>query len=168
MPSHNYNAKLIRRMTDEEGNIEVTFLVKGYANKLAVSELKKDLDYRIQLAEISSKRSNEQNKLLWLLLHEISEKLHQSDEDTYINALELAEAKFEYVACLPEAEHILTNNYRAVKLMNSFEHNGRTFNQYRVYDGSSKMNTKEMGKLLDTVIQMAVELDIPVDEGRYL
>ena len=52
--------------------------------------------------------------------------------------------------------------------MNTFEHNGKTFNQYKVFYGSSKMNTKEMTKLIDTVMQMARELDIPVDEERYL
>lgn len=164
----NFNATLIRRAIDEDEGVELTFRVKGYSSENIAKSIAKNTPFRVALTEVGNKRTLNQNALMWALIHEISVKLAQSDEDTYINALELAEAKFEYVACLPEAEHILTNNYRAVKLMNSFEHNGRTFNQYRVYDGSSKMNTKEMGKLLDTVIQMAVELDIPVDEGRYL
>lgn len=164
----NFNATLVRRAIDEEEGVELTFRVKGYSNEQIAKSIVRNTPFRVALTEVGNRRTLNQNALMWALIHEISIKLSQSDEDTYINALELAEAKFEYVACLPEAEHILTNNYRAVKLMNSFEHNGKTFNQYRVYDGSSRMNTKEMGKLLDTVIQMAVELDIPVEEGKYL
>lgn len=164
----NFNATLVRRAIDEEEGVELTFRVKGYSNEQIAKSIVRNTPFRVALTEVGNRRTLNQNALMWALIHEISLKLAQSDEDTYINALELAEAKFEYVACLPEAEHILTNNYRAVKLMNSFEHNGKKFNQYRVYDGSSRMNTKEMGKLLDTVIQMAIELDIPVEEGRYL
>lgn len=164
----NFNATLVRRAIDEEEGVELTFRVKGYSNEQIAKSIVRNTPFRVALTEVGNRRTLNQNALMWALIHEISIKLSQSDEDTYINALELAEAKFEYVACLPEAEHILTNNYRAVKLMNSFEHNGKTFNQYRVYDGSSRMNTKEMGKLLDAVIQMAVELDIPVEEGKYL
>lgn len=164
----NFNATLIRRAVDEDEGVELTFRVKGYSNENIAKALSKNTPFRVALTEVGNKRTLNQNALLWALIHEVAQKMSQTDEDTYVNALELAEAKFEYVACLPEAEHILTNNYRAVKLMNSFEHNGRTFNQYRVYDGSSKMNTKEMSKLLETVKQMAIELDIPVDEGRYL
>lgn len=164
----NLNATLTRRATLDEEGVELTFTVKGYANEQIAKSLSKNIPYRISLSEVGSKRSIEQNKLLWLLLHEVAEHLNQTDEETYINALELADAKYEYIACLPEASDILKEHYRAIKLMNTFEHNGKTFNQYKVFYGSSKMNTKEMTKLIDTVMQMARELDIPVDEERYL
>lgn len=166
--SINLSATLIRRAIDENGDIELTFSVKGYANKQIAINVMKSSPFRLSLTEIGRKRSYEQNALMWALIHEVAEHLNQTDEDTYINALELADAKYEYIACLPEASDILKEHYRAIKLMNTFEHNGKTFNQYKVFYGSSKMNTKEMTKLIDTVMQMARELDIPVDEERYL
>lgn len=164
----NFTATLIRRAMDESGDVEMTFSVKGYANKQIASSVIKSSPFRISLAEIGSKRSLEQNALMWALIHEIAEVMHQTDEEVYINALELADAKYEYIACLPDASDILAKHYRAIKLMNTFEHNGKTFNQYKVFYGSSTMNTKEMNKLIETVLQMARELDIPVDEEKYL
>lgn len=166
--STNFTATLIRRAMDESGDVELTFSVKGYANKQIANTVIKSSPFRLSLTEVGKKRSLEQNALMWALIHEIAEVMHQTDEETYTNALELADAKYEYIACLPEASDILAKHYRAIKLMNTFEHNGKTFNQYKVFYGSSKMSTKEMAQLLETVLQMARELDIPVDEERYL
>lgn len=164
----NFTATLIRRAMDESGDVELTFSVKGYANKQIAINVEKSSPFRVSLTEIGKKRSLEQNALMWALIHEISEVMHQSDEDTYINVLELANVKYEYVASLPQAEGLLKESFRALKLMNQFEHNGLTFNQYKAFYGSSKLNTKEMAQLLETVLQMARELDIPVDEEMYL
>lgn len=164
----NFTATLIRRAMDESGDVELTFSVKGYANKQISNDIVKHTPFRVSLTEIGTKRSLEQNALMWTLIHEVAEVMHQTDEEVYTNALELADAKYEYIACLPDASDILAKHYRAIKLMNTFEHNGKVFNQYKVFYGSSTMNTKEMNKLIETVLQMARELDIPVDEERYL
>lgn len=51
--------------------------------------------------------------------------------------------------------------------MNSFEHNGRIFNSYRVFIGSSQMNTKEMKQLLETVLDMASEVGVEPRTGQF-
>ena len=84
-----------------------------------------------------------------------------------MEALERAGAKFEYIAVLPEAERLLKESFRAVKLMNQFEHNNRLFNQYKVYYGSSKMNIKEMTLLLETVLDMASEVGIYATTNEF-
>lgn len=155
-----------KRVVNEEGYAEITFLVKNFRNKELIKELEKDKDYRIELNIVKSKRSIEQNNLMWKLIHDISIAVNgtlandSDDWDIYLQALERAGAKFEYYACLPEGEHLLRNSCRAIKLMNKFEYNGNTFNSYKVYAGSSKMNTKEMTLLINTVMDMAAECGV--------
>lgn len=153
------NAEYKRRQTNEDGITEIVFTVPGIASQRILEDMKKT-EYRLQLSEVRSKRSIQQNNLLWALIDDIARKTDNDPEDVYIHLLEKANAKYEYIACLPEAEPSLKASFRTIKLMNSFEHNGKTFNQYKVYTGSSKMNTQEMGILLDETIKLAAEYGI--------
>lgn len=158
--------KPIKRVVNEDGNSELTISIDNYRNQQLIKELDKEKVYRIQFEEVKSKRSIESNRLLWALIHDISQAINgtrATDEDDwniYLQALEKAGAKYEYIACLPEGESLLKQQFRAVKLMNSFEHNNRTFNQYKVYYGSSKFNSSEMAQLINTVMDMAAECGI--------
>ena len=167
----NFTANYLKRVVNEDGDTEVTFKISNYRDKEIIKELQKDVPYRIGCDVIKSKRSIEQNKLLWSLIHEINvargTERATDDWDIYIEALERAGAKYEYMAVLPEAEGLLKENFRAVQYMNSFEHKGRTFNSYKVFYGSSKMNTKEMTMLLETVLDMAAEMDIYPKETEF-
>lgn len=108
---------------------------------------------------------------MWAIIHEINvargTERATDDWNIYIEALERAGAKYEYVAVLPDAEELLSQQFRAIKYMNSFEHNGRTFNSYKVFYGSSKMDTKEMTMLLETVLDMATEQGIALKETDF-
>ena len=61
-------------MTDEKGNLIVSFVVSGnnkYAAKIGINELKQhssNVKLEIDAKPYKSKRSLEQNKLLWSLL----------------------------------------------------------------------------------------------------
>ena len=167
----NFTANYLKRVVNEDGDTEVTFKISNYRDKEIIKELQKDVLYRINCNVVKSKRTIEQNKLMWALIHEINvargTERATDDWDIYIEALERAGAKYEYMAVLPEAEGLLKENFRAVQYMNSFEHKGRTFNSYKVFYGSSKMNTKEMTMLLETVLDMAAEMDIYPKETEF-
>lgn len=160
----NLTAEYLRKVTNEDGDVEITFLVKNYRDKEIIKELIKDTPYRLNVNIIKSKRSIEQNSLMWALIHEISvargSERANDDWDIYLEALERAGTKFEYIAVLPEAERLLKENFRAIKLMNTFKYNDKVFNCYKTFYGSSKMDTKEMTLLLETVLDMAAELEI--------
>ena len=164
-------AKPIKRVINEDNHTEITLLIENLHNQELVKELDKGKDYRIELNIVKEKRTIEQNKLMWKLIHDISiatnGELASTDDDwnIYCNALESAGAKFEYIACLPNAEHLLRETHRAVRYINSFEHHNRTYNQYKVYSGSSKMNTKEMNLLIEHLKMMAEE--VGVDTSYY-
>lgn len=158
-------AKYERAVTDQNGDLEITFKVHNYPDKQAVSELEQ-VDYRLTCSPLKSRRSYQQNALMWELIHDIGKARGtdraNDDEDIYLEALVRAGAKYEYIACLPEAEDLLMNQFRAVKYINSFDHHGRKMNQYKVFYGSSKMTTEEMSNLLETVMDMAAEEGINV------
>ena len=167
----NFTANYVKKVTNEDGNTEITFVINNYRDKELVKGLEKDTLYRINCNVVKSKRTIEQNRLMWAVIHEINTargtERATDDWDIYIEALERAGAKYEYMAVLPEAEGLLKENFRAVQKMNSFEHNERIFNSYKVFYGSSKMDKAEMKLLLETVLDMAAEMDIYPKEIEF-
>lgn len=165
----NLTATYLKKVINDDGATEITFCVNNYRDKELVKQLEKDNVYRLNATIARSKRTIEQNKLLWELIHEINvargTERATDDWQIYIEALERAGALYEYIAVLPTAENLLKEQFRAIKQMNSFEYNGKTFNSYKVFYGSSKMDKKEMGILLDTVMDMAAELGIELKEN---
>lgn len=118
-----------------------------------------------EIKEYKTKRSLEQNKMLWKLIHLIAKKTYQDDMDVYVAILEQADAKSDYIIAMPETENELKKNFRAVKFIRQQIVNKTTMNVYKVYIGSSKMNTKEMTELLDIAIQICAKYQIPTMEG---
>ena len=155
-------AKLKEVLTDSKDNALLTLKIDNFIYKKMVKELDQDKTYSVEIKEVKSKRSIEQNKLMWELLHEIDIAVNGKPTDEYefyCMALERANAKFEYIGCTPEAEGMLKEQFRAVRYVSTLE-NG--MNLYKVYIGSSKMNTKEMSLLIDTILDIASEIGIEV------
>lgn len=160
----NITGKYVRKQINEEGNAELVIEVSNLQFVNMLDQLLKGAYYRIRLDEVKSKRSIEQNGYMWALIHDISEArnttLATSEDDwqVYLEALERAQAKFEYLAIKPEAVPMLKQTFRAVKELNTFTtEKGVEMAQCKVFYGSSKMDAKEMAKLLDTVIDIAQE-----------
>ena len=163
--------KINKRVVNEEGNLEITFEINNLHLQEQLKTLDKTKNYTIDIEEVKSNRSVYQNNLMWKIIHDIAiarggERASEDDWSIYLEVLERTGAKVDYIASLPEAEGELKKHFRAIKLMNSFEHKGKTFNQYKVYYGSSKLNIKEMALLLEMVKDIAVEsgVDISVYE----
>lgn len=127
-------------------------------------ELDMNKIYSCEIKEPKSKRSIQQNKMLWKLIHLIAKKQNQDDMEVYCALLERADAKSDYILARPETEDGLRKTFRGVKFIRQQEVNDTLFNIYKVYLGSSKMTTKEMTELLDITIQLCSELRIPTME----
>ena len=123
--------------------------------------------YLCEIKEPKSKRSLEQNKLLWLLIHKIAKETYQDDMDVYCTALERADALSDYVITAIDMESSLRKSFRGVKFIRMQEVNGKDCFVYKVYLGSSKMTTKEMTELLEIVYQMCAELGIPTMDDLF-
>lgn len=150
-------------LSDFNGNSILSLSVSNYAHKSLINSLKKDINYSVEIKEVKNKRTLQQNSYLWALIREIDIEINgkPTDEmDIYIMALERANAKCEYITCYKEAENLLKENFRAVQFVQKCDLNGHEANMYKVYIGSSKMDTKEMGLLIDTVLDIAQEVGI--------
>ena len=127
-------------------------------------ELECEKKYTIDVKEFKSKRSIEQNSMLWGIIKQISEVTHNEPMDVYISALEHANAKCDWIAGLEEIEDILKKNFRAVKPYGTFlTEDGKQLVRYKVWIGSSKFNTKEMTILIDYLLSVAYELGIQIE-----
>ena len=137
--------------------------LSGKIKDIAPELFKLDMDkvYIVEIKEPKSKRSLEQNKMLWQLIHTIAKKQHQDDMEVYCALLERADALSDYIITAYDMEDDLRKCFRGVRFVRKQEVNGKECNIYKVYIGSSKMNTKEMTELLDITLQVCAELGIP-------
>lgn len=117
-----------------------------------------------EVKEKKASRSLQQNKMLWELIHKIAKKQGQDDMEVYCTLLERADALSDYIITATEMENALRRTFRGVKFIRKQVVNDKECNIYKVYLGSSKMNTKEFTELLDITIQLCSELQIPTLE----
>ena len=149
--------------------IKLSGTIKELVSTLIAELMKLDMDklYVVEIKEVKSKRSLEQNKMLWQLIHAIAKETHQDDMEVYCACLERADALSDYVITATLTEEELRKHFRGVRFVRTTEVKGNEFNVYKVYLGSSKMNTKEMTELLDITLQICGELGIPTWGWEY-
>lgn len=165
-----FNGQYMKRLIRPNGEVEISFSLPYYSDKQKAQELEIGKIYRIEAVAVKDKRTLQQNALLWTLIHEIAQEINtnrataEDEWDVYINLLENANAKSQVVAAPAEAYDFLQKNTRAVKVLNKFtDEQGREMWTYRLYDGSSKFDKEEMGKLIDLAMDMASALGIEVE-----
>ena len=141
----------------------------GTIKEIIADLLKLDMDktYICEVKEPKSKRSLEQNKLLWKLIRRIAKETYQDDMSVYCAALERADALSDYVITAVDMEEALRKSFRGVKFIRMQAVNGKDCFVYKVYLGSSKMNTSEMTELIEITMQVASELGIDLREEWY-
>lgn len=156
-------ANYLRKVINEDGNLEVTFEVSNYHYKRYCQELQKKA-YSLEIAEVKSKRSINQNNYLWALIHEITKHPNASSDDEwdmYCILLSQANAKYEYMVCLVDALDTLKQEVRALQVLGyEKRENGTKWARCKVFIGSSKMNKEEMCKLINTTLEYAEQLGI--------
>ena len=143
--------------------MKITGTIKDIVPELLKLEM--DKLYICEIKQPKSQRSLQQNKLLWKLIHNIAKATYQDDMDVYCAIPEKADALSEYVITAIEMEDALRKSFRGVKFIRTQEVNGKECYVYKVYLGSSKMDTKEMTELLDITLQICGELGLEVDYG---
>lgn len=133
-------------------------------------EIALEKEYQLEIKELKSTRTIQQNRYMWSLIHEISKVQGMEDMEVYIQALEEANAKYEYIMAPEEAEENLKKGFRAVKVTRPEIHTGKKFYIYKCFVGSSKFNVTEMKQLIDVIVGWCYELKIPTDvyEKIYL
>lgn len=122
-----------------------------------------DGKYSIEITDYKKNRSLNQNALLWKIINAISKKENGSyagAEDIYLNLLEMAGAKCEYLLVSNEAVEGLKSLYRDIRVVK--EDKGKSI--VKAYYGSSKMNTQEMSELIKVAEDYAIEVGLDISQ----
>lgn len=161
----------IKTMTDEAGNLILCLVVPAdrpgdrQAALTALAEIKGSEKIEIEAKPYKSRRSLEQNRMLWALLgkiaYAVSGYTRRTDvDDVYCDLLAEANVKCEYLLALPEALPALRGAYRAVQSVGERVVGEKTLTVFRCYPGSSKFNVSEMNALIDLALDRCGDLGI--------
>ena len=144
-------------MIDDTGKIE-KFLP-------LIFRLDKDTVYDVKINKHREKRSLNANAYLWKLVTEIGNVLNKSKEEVYLQML-IDYGQSEMVSILSEID--VKGYFKYYKLAGTSILNGKEFNHYKIYKGSSEYDTKEMSILLNGVVQEAKNLGIKTKDDIEL
>ena len=122
-----------------------------------------EIGTKYTITKYVKKRSLDSNRMFWGILQKIAEETDKDLMDLYITLLEQSNAKYESLLVLPETIEELKKVFRAVKVLEYRDYNGKQMAVIKAYIGSSKFNTKEMKKLIDKALQMASENNITIE-----
>lgn len=127
--------------------------------------LDKDTVYDVKIDKHREKRSLNCNAYLWKLVTEIGNVLNKSKEEVYLQML-IDYGQSEMVSILSEID--VKGYFKYYKLAGTSILNGKEFNHYKIYKGSSEYDTKEMSILLEGVVQEAKNLGIKTKDDIEL
>lgn len=144
-------------MIDDTGKIE-KFLP-------LIFRLDKDTVYDVKIDKHREKRSLNANAYLWKLVTEIGNILNKSKEEVYLQML-IDYGQSEMASILSEID--VKGYFKYYKLAGTSLLNGKEFNHYKIYKGSSEYDTKEMSILLNGVVQEAKNLGIKTKDDIEL
>ena len=145
-----------------EGNTIIQLMGDG---DLAYEEIKNCDKIEVTFRPYKSKRSIEQNRMLWALLTKIAVRTQGTERksdtmEIYAQMLEETNVKHTYIMALEETKPQLEQVFRVVVDCGERKVNGKTLKVYRCYEGSSKYNTEEMSRLIDCCLDRCNELGI--------
>lgn len=126
-----------------------------------IFRLDKDTIYDVKINKHREKRSLNANAYLWKLVTEIGNILNKSKEEVYLQML-IDYGQSEMISILSEIN--VKGYFKYYKLAGASILNGKEFNHYKIYKGSSEYNTKEMSILLEGAVQEAKNLGIKTKE----
>ena len=153
----------VRSLFNHKGHLEVTFKLSNYWHIRQAQKLNDTDNYKIDISVVKQKRSLEQNKFMWALLHQLEIVTEEDSMLWYIKALEETHAKCDYLQGIPEVQERLQTVYRAVKVVDTRYVDEKKTHMYKCFYGSSKFTVDEMTKLLETISRYCVEHDIDIE-----
>lgn len=139
----------------------ITIRSDGFIKDLEVGQ-----KYNIYFKKYKSNRSLEQNRMMWGIIQQISKETDNDIMDIYCTGLEAANAKSEFLMCIPEALESIKKSFRAVKICEKREYNGKDMLVLKCYIGSSKYNVTEMTELIEFFIRQAASLGIVIEDKQ--
>ena len=119
--------------------------------------LEQDKEKQYEIKEYKEKRSLNSNNYAWKLITEIANVMRLSKEEVYLEMLK-AYGQSQMVSVLAEID--VSKYFKYYSEAGESILNGKKFKHYKVYMGSSEMDTKQMSILIDGIVQEAKQLGI--------
>ena len=130
----------------------------GNAEKIIQWLFQQDREKIFEIKEKKAKRTLTQNAYYWVLLHELAKAL-KIDNDTAHKMMLERYGVYEVISVLNGID--LTCYFKYFEEIGSGAVNGKQFTHYKIFKGSSQMDSKEFAVLLDGLISDCEELGIP-------
>ena len=130
----------------------------GNAEAIIQYLFQQDRDKLFEVRDYAKKRSLTANAYFWVLVNEIANVTRQSKDDIHLQMLK----EYGQNQVISVQSNIDISKF--IKYFEEIGHgrvNGKDFTHYRVFEGSSEMDSREMAILLDGVVQEAEQLGIP-------
>ena len=155
-----------RTLKGELGQYEVTFTTmdKSAILRLKTQDRSKVLDLSVK--EHREKRSLDANAYFHVLLSKIAEKQNIGLEDVKKKLVE-DYGTVAFVARIP-ADADLESIYKYSKLIGESKGTSKPCNDWYIFKPTHELNTKEMARRIDGVIQEAKQLDIETKTPKEL
>ena len=116
-----------------------------------------DRDKVFEIKEHREKRSLTANAYAWALIGKIADVLRTSKDEVYLLMLKRY-GQSEVVSVLSFID--VSGYFKYYEKIGSGTVQGKEFNHYRIFRGSSEYDSKEMAILIDGIISEAKELEI--------
>ena len=129
----------------------------GNAENIIKWLFQQDREKVFEVKEYRQKRSLTANAYYWVLVNEIANRLRKSNDDVHLQLLkDYGQSRvMSVLADVPIDRYI-----KYFEQVGTGEVNGKVFNHYRVFMGSSEMDSREMAILIDGTVQEAQQLGI--------
>ena len=118
-----------------------------------------DKPVEIIIKRYREKRSLDANAYLWALIGKIADALRESKEEIYFDMLKRY-GQGGAVSVEQKCAEDFKRSYKYNDFLGSSTLNGKTFQHFRFWVGSSEYNTEEMSILIDGVVREAKNLGI--------
>jgi len=162
-------AKYVKHLFNSKGQAELSLLIPNIYHTGKLIELDSEKTYRVNIEEVKSKRSLQQNAYMWALLNQLHKASGQSSQDWYINALIDADVQPKYIVAVDDEEMVklLKQSFRVIKSVAKRDDIAPNAMGYNCYLGTSKFTKKEMSILLEHIFRYCTEYNIETDERFY-
>ena len=130
----------------------------GNAEAIIQYLFQQDREKVFEVRDYKQKRSLTQNAYFWVLVNEIANVTKQSKDEIHLQMLK----EYGQNEVFSIRSDIDVSRYlKYYEEIGKGKVNGKEFTHYRVFKGSSEMDSREMAILLDGVVQEAEQLGIP-------
>lgn len=117
-----------------------------------------DKDKLYEIKEKKNKRSLTQNSYYWALLNQLAGVMRMDNQYLHFMMLQRY-GVYEVISVRSEID--VYGYFKYYKEIGNGFVNGKEFTHYKVYKGSSQMDSKEFAVLLDGLISECKDVDIP-------